>query len=101
MTDAPEISVCCYVPQWDFLDFLAEEAKRFPAFQRNMEAGVRDLTVEGGDRPRIGEHYENVAAICCAASGKRAVSAPLRRPPDRPGLSPRECKCSGCRLTGS
>src|SRR5438105_12058564 len=35
------------MPQWDFLDFLAEQAKRFPAFQLKMEAEVRDLTVEG------------------------------------------------------
>jgi 2-polyprenyl-6-methoxyphenol hydroxylase-like FAD-dependent oxidoreductase len=36
------------MPQWDFLDFLAEHAKRFPAFQLKMEAEARDLTVEGG-----------------------------------------------------
>jgi 2-polyprenyl-6-methoxyphenol hydroxylase-like FAD-dependent oxidoreductase len=36
------------MPQWDFLDFLAERAKRFPAFQLKMEAEARDLTVEGG-----------------------------------------------------
>jgi 2-polyprenyl-6-methoxyphenol hydroxylase-like FAD-dependent oxidoreductase len=36
------------MPQWDFLDFLAEEAKRFPAFQLKMEAEVRDLTAEEG-----------------------------------------------------
>jgi 2-polyprenyl-6-methoxyphenol hydroxylase-like FAD-dependent oxidoreductase len=36
------------MPQWDFLDFLAEHAKRFPAFQLKMEAEVRDLTVDGG-----------------------------------------------------
>ena len=36
------------MPQWDFLDFLAEHAKPFPAFQLKMEAEARDLTVEGG-----------------------------------------------------
>ena len=36
------------MPQWDFLDFLAEHARRFPAFQLKMEAEARDLTVEGG-----------------------------------------------------
>jgi 2-polyprenyl-6-methoxyphenol hydroxylase-like FAD-dependent oxidoreductase len=35
------------MPQWDFLVFLAEHAKRFPAFQLKMEAEVRDLTVDG------------------------------------------------------
>jgi 2-polyprenyl-6-methoxyphenol hydroxylase-like FAD-dependent oxidoreductase len=36
-----------FMPQWDFLDFLAEHAKRFPAFQLKMEAEARDLTIEG------------------------------------------------------
>jgi 2-polyprenyl-6-methoxyphenol hydroxylase-like FAD-dependent oxidoreductase len=31
------------VPQWDFLDFLAERAKCFPTFQLKMEAEVTDL----------------------------------------------------------
>jgi 2-polyprenyl-6-methoxyphenol hydroxylase-like FAD-dependent oxidoreductase len=35
-----------FMPQWDFLDFLTEHAKRFPAFQLKMEAEARDLTVE-------------------------------------------------------
>src|SRR5947209_19699040 len=30
-----------FMPQWDFLDFLAEHAKRFPAFQLEMEAEPR------------------------------------------------------------
>jgi 2-polyprenyl-6-methoxyphenol hydroxylase-like FAD-dependent oxidoreductase len=37
-----------FMPQWDFLDFLAEHAKRFPAFQLKMEAEARDLTVDSG-----------------------------------------------------
>ena len=36
------------MPQWDFLDFLADQAKRFPAFQLKMETEARDLTVEKG-----------------------------------------------------
>jgi len=36
------------MPQWDFLDFLAEHAKRFPAFQLKMEAEAQDLTVDEG-----------------------------------------------------
>jgi 2-polyprenyl-6-methoxyphenol hydroxylase-like FAD-dependent oxidoreductase len=35
------------MPQWDFLDFLAEQAKRYPDFQLKMEAEARDLIVEG------------------------------------------------------
>src|SRR5207302_9725025 len=37
-----------FMPQWDFLDFLADQAKRFPAFQLKMETEARDLTVENG-----------------------------------------------------
>jgi 2-polyprenyl-6-methoxyphenol hydroxylase-like FAD-dependent oxidoreductase len=37
-----------FMPQWDFLEFLAEHAKRHPAFQLKMEADVRDLSVEDG-----------------------------------------------------
>jgi 2-polyprenyl-6-methoxyphenol hydroxylase-like FAD-dependent oxidoreductase len=36
-----------FMPQWDFLDFLAEQARRYPSFQLKMEADVRDLAVEG------------------------------------------------------
>jgi 2-polyprenyl-6-methoxyphenol hydroxylase-like FAD-dependent oxidoreductase len=36
------------MPQWDFLDFIAEQAKRYPAFQLRMEADVTDLIVESG-----------------------------------------------------
>jgi 2-polyprenyl-6-methoxyphenol hydroxylase-like FAD-dependent oxidoreductase len=35
-----------FMPQWDFLDFLAEQAKRYPNFQLRMEADVRELIVE-------------------------------------------------------
>jgi 2-polyprenyl-6-methoxyphenol hydroxylase-like FAD-dependent oxidoreductase len=37
-----------FMPQWDFLDFLAEQAKRFPSFQLKMNAEAHDLTVEDG-----------------------------------------------------
>src|SRR5262245_39278759 len=34
------------MPQWDFLDFLAEHARRYPAFQLKMEAEATDLLEE-------------------------------------------------------
>jgi 2-polyprenyl-6-methoxyphenol hydroxylase-like FAD-dependent oxidoreductase len=37
-----------FMPQWDFLDFLAEQAKRHPGFQLQMETEARELIVEGG-----------------------------------------------------
>jgi len=36
------------MPQWDFLDFLAEHGRRLPAFHLGMEAEVTDLIEEGG-----------------------------------------------------
>jgi 2-polyprenyl-6-methoxyphenol hydroxylase-like FAD-dependent oxidoreductase len=36
------------MPQWDFLDFLAKEASRYPNFRLVMEAEVADLLVQRG-----------------------------------------------------
>ena len=36
------------MPQWDFLDFLAEHAGHYPTFQLKMEAEVVDLLEENG-----------------------------------------------------
>jgi 2-polyprenyl-6-methoxyphenol hydroxylase-like FAD-dependent oxidoreductase len=44
-TPAPFIAM---MPQWDFLDFLTEEAAAFPAFQLRMNAGVGRLVEQDG-----------------------------------------------------
>ena len=36
------------MPQWEFLNFLAEQAKRYPAFRLVMRAEVTDLVEENG-----------------------------------------------------
>ncbi len=36
------------MPQWDFLDFVAQQARRYPSFQLEMQAEVTDLIEEGG-----------------------------------------------------
>src|SRR5215204_5274038 len=36
------------MPQWDFLDLLAAQARRFPSFHLRMQAEVTDLIQEGG-----------------------------------------------------
>jgi 2-polyprenyl-6-methoxyphenol hydroxylase-like FAD-dependent oxidoreductase len=36
------------MPQWDFLDFLAEQARRYPSFHLKMRARVTDLVLEDG-----------------------------------------------------
>jgi 2-polyprenyl-6-methoxyphenol hydroxylase-like FAD-dependent oxidoreductase len=35
-----------FMPQWDFLDFLAEKAKRYPGFHLKMQAEVTGLLIE-------------------------------------------------------
>jgi 2-polyprenyl-6-methoxyphenol hydroxylase-like FAD-dependent oxidoreductase len=40
-------------PQWDFLNFLVEHARRLPAFQLRMEAEVTGLIVDHGDDERV------------------------------------------------
>src|SRR4029079_4204921 len=36
------------MPQWDFLDFLAEQSRRFPGFHLKMRARVTNLLMEDG-----------------------------------------------------
>jgi 2-polyprenyl-6-methoxyphenol hydroxylase-like FAD-dependent oxidoreductase len=36
------------MPQWDFLDFIAGQGRRYPGFQLKMRAEATDLIVEGG-----------------------------------------------------
>jgi 2-polyprenyl-6-methoxyphenol hydroxylase-like FAD-dependent oxidoreductase len=36
------------MPQWEFLDFISEQARRFPAFRLVMEAEVQDLVIVDG-----------------------------------------------------
>jgi len=38
-----------FMPQWDFLNFIAEQAKRYPSFQLCLQAEVTGL-IEDGDR---------------------------------------------------
>jgi 2-polyprenyl-6-methoxyphenol hydroxylase-like FAD-dependent oxidoreductase len=37
-----------FMPQWEFLNFLAEEAKRFPAFDLRVQARAEELLRENG-----------------------------------------------------
>ena len=37
-----------FMPQWDFLDFLAEHARRYPSFHLHMQADVTGLIEEEG-----------------------------------------------------
>ena len=35
------------MPQWDFLDFIGDQARRYPGFQLRMQAEATDLVMEG------------------------------------------------------
>src|SRR5476649_2739356 len=41
------------MPQWDFLNFLVEHARRLPAFELRMEAEVTDVIVDRGADDRV------------------------------------------------
>jgi 2-polyprenyl-6-methoxyphenol hydroxylase-like FAD-dependent oxidoreductase len=38
-----------FMPQWDFLDFLADEARKYPAFKLMMQTEVTDLLQAGNE----------------------------------------------------
>ncbi|HEX3951988.1 MAG TPA: FAD-dependent oxidoreductase [Stellaceae bacterium] len=52
IADFSHLSTTCQfialMPQWDFLDFLAEEGRRFPGFHLATQAEVTDLVEERG-----------------------------------------------------
>src|SRR3984957_11417504 len=37
-----------FMPQWDFLDFLAEQGRKYPSFHLEMNAEAKNLIVENG-----------------------------------------------------
>jgi 2-polyprenyl-6-methoxyphenol hydroxylase-like FAD-dependent oxidoreductase len=52
MADFSHLPVACrfiaLMPQWEFLDFLAEQARRYPSFHLRMNAEVTGLVEDGG-----------------------------------------------------
>jgi len=44
----PHWDFIALMPQWEFLDFIAEEARRYPTFELRMNAEASDLLWEGG-----------------------------------------------------
>jgi 2-polyprenyl-6-methoxyphenol hydroxylase-like FAD-dependent oxidoreductase len=66
------------MPQWDFLDFLKDEAEPYPAFHLIMEAEVTDLIEEGntvvGVRARTPEQEIEIrATLVVGADGRKSV----------------------------
>ena len=100
-----------FVPQWDFLNFITAEARRYPAFRLLMNAEVTDVVREDGVvrgvryRAADGEH-EARALLTVGADGRQSrtrdalglpsvsASPPMdvfwfrlsRRPQDQPGV---------------
>src|SRR3954468_16866750 len=71
-TPAPFIAM---MPQWDFLDFLREEAKAFPAFALEMCAPVTGFLEEAGRIAgvRLGDGRELRARLTIAADGRGSI----------------------------
>lgn len=66
------------MPQWDFLDFVAEHARRYPAFHLQMRAEVTDLIEENGAvagvRAKTPEGPVEIrASLTVGADGRRSV----------------------------
>jgi 2-polyprenyl-6-methoxyphenol hydroxylase-like FAD-dependent oxidoreductase len=74
------------MPQWDFLDFLAQEARHYPTFSLRMEAEVVDLIIEGGRVAgvRLKDGEEARARLTIAADGRGSI---LR---DKAGLAKKD-----------
>jgi len=71
-TPAPFIAM---MPQWDFLDFLREEAKAFPDFHLQMEAPVESFIEEQGRVAgvRLAGGKELRAHLLIAADGRTSI----------------------------
>ena len=71
-TPAPFIAM---MPQWDFLDFLREEAKAFPGFHLRMEAPVEGFLEDQGrvTGVRLASGEELRARLTIAADGRTSI----------------------------
>src|SRR4029079_19392838 len=71
-TPAPFIAM---MPQWDFLDFLREEAKAFPGFHLRMESPVEGFIEEQGrvEGVRLADGEEVRARLVIAADGRTSI----------------------------
>jgi 2-polyprenyl-6-methoxyphenol hydroxylase-like FAD-dependent oxidoreductase len=63
------------MPQWDFLDFLAQEARHYPTFSLRMEAEAVDLIIEEGRVAgvRLQGGPEVRARLTIAADGRTSI----------------------------
>lgn len=75
-TPAPFIAL---MPQWDFLDFLREEARAFPGFHLRMENPVSGFIEEQGKvvGVRLADGSECRAPLTIAADGRTSIARQL------------------------
>jgi 2-polyprenyl-6-methoxyphenol hydroxylase-like FAD-dependent oxidoreductase len=75
-TPAPFIAL---MPQWDFLDFLRQEAKAFPGFSLEMEAPVETFVESHGrvTGVRLKDGREFHARLTIAADGRSSLARML------------------------
>ena len=75
-TPAPFIAM---MPQWDFLDFLRDEAKAFPGFHLEMETPVAEFLRESGrvTGVRLEDGRELNARLTIAADGRTSIARTL------------------------
>jgi 2-polyprenyl-6-methoxyphenol hydroxylase-like FAD-dependent oxidoreductase len=71
-TPAPFVAM---MPQWEFLDFLREEAANFPGFRLEMQAPVEGFIEEGGRVAgvRLAGGVERRARLVLAADGRSSI----------------------------
>src|SRR2546421_324280 len=67
-----------FMPQWDFLDFIAEQARAYPAFKLIMQAEVTDLMIAGntiaGVKARTPEgEIEVRATLVVGCDGRKSI----------------------------
>ena len=66
------------MPQWEFLNFIAEKAKIYPGFHLRMETEVTDLLIENGKVAGVAARSQNGplhvrAGLTIGADGRRSV----------------------------
>src|SRR5438128_4606783 len=68
-----------FMPQWDFLNFLSSQAKRFPSFQLHMQTEMIDLLFESdriaGVRVKTPDGQREVRAdLTIGADGRHSIT---------------------------
>jgi len=67
-----------FMPQWDFLNFIVEQAKRYPGFQVKMQAEATDLIEQNGQIVGVTANsptgaMEIRAGLTVRADGRRSI----------------------------